>query len=1067
MNTLPTDEELQARRKALERELHRALLANRGVLLFTAILAAVAVILAFDSYRKAGRIAGHAQQLEAERGRVEEALWQSHLHHARAVLESGKPGARMEALKAIAEAARWRVSPELRDEAITALCRTDIGEESSFQPFAVKSSGPAQQDPFRLSVDPATKLISRSTEAGGVQCARLADGQKLWEIPGSGEPLVSPVVWSPDSRYVAFQDRRKLRVYQVIDQRLVFETNAAEMLGPHLPTAFSSDGRLFFAWVEGCGVLFDLEAGREVKRLPKFAKLYHAAFHPTRSWLSLVTGKEIEIWDFDSLRRIHTLAPGGDHDPFPHHAWSGDGLTLAAACEDSGIFVWDATTFNDPVVRYHVLEGHTHSAFQVAFDRSGDYLVSCALGAETRLWNPHHWRGEPLLSLSHGYGVRLSPDDNSLAMIRPNQGVGTRPVSVSRVMRRLTGPIGYQAPIRGLAFSGDERWIAGVNYDGLFVWDSILNRVVARTPVTGAFVVLFRSKGSELLLGSESGVRRQPWNVVTNAAGMVEFRLGTASHIPLPGGDNKALKLALSRDESHLVASDQQGEGYVFDLDGDKPPVLLRGQAGLDMVAFSPDGTRVASGTWQGAGTWVWDAANGKPLHKIDAVDSDVGFTADGQWLVISRVAEHAFWHTQSNAVVKTLPREPGEQTGGRLALFPDGRTVALTESFKRVQLVDIASLRILANLVPPGDNKVEGVHVSPAGRWLALRATHNYLYDIPQLRRELARLGLNWDAGNDSAFAPEVSKRRISKSSEPLAVAAVSLPGYLVAVVLAGLVAALGLGGAAQRYQRHLLASYFELEAVSARRHEALLRAQAELQQSQKMKALGTLAAGIAHDFNNLLSVIRMANQLTAEHTPGDADLQENTGMIEQSVAQGKAVVRSMLGYSRAPAERAPFVVNDAVRETALLLNQQFLRGIQLRLDLDAPVPPVLGVRSRLEQILLNLVVNSAEAMAGKGELRLAVRRIAELPADLVLAPRGSDGWVEITVADTGPGITAETPQRIFEPFFTTKQKGATPGTGLGLSMVHAIAEGEGYGLALESVAGTGTTFQIFVPQS
>ena len=218
LNTLPTDEELHARRTGLERELHRALLANRSVLLFTAIVAIVAVMLGFDSYWKAGRIAGHSKQLEAEHDRVEEALWQSHLQHARAVLESGKPGARMEALQAIAAAARWRVSPELRDEAIAALSRTDIGEESSFQPFVVKTSGPAQFDPSRLSVDPAMKLITRSTETGGVQCARLAGGQKVWEIPGSGEALEGPVVWSPDSRYIAFQDRHKLRVHHIADQ---------------------------------------------------------------------------------------------------------------------------------------------------------------------------------------------------------------------------------------------------------------------------------------------------------------------------------------------------------------------------------------------------------------------------------------------------------------------------------------------------------------------------------------------------------------------------------------------------------------------------------------------------------------------------------------------------------------------------------------------------------------------------------------------------------------------------------------------------------------------------------
>ena len=520
-------------------------------------------------------------------------------------------------------------------------------------------------------------------------------------------------------------------MHRLADQRLVLETPAAKKLGPDMPTAFSADSRRLFAWVDGYGVLFDLGTGREVKRLPRFEELYHAAFHPTRSWVSLITGKEIEVWDYDSLQRIKTLAPAGTRTFFPHHAWSGDGFTLAAASEDGGIYVWDATTFNDPVVRWHLLSGHKMPAWHVAFDRSGDYLVSCAWGNETRLWNPYRRGGEPLATLSHGYGVRFSPDDNSLALIRPNEGVSTRPVSASRVMRRLTGPIGFAEMLRSLAFSHDERWIAGVSGDGLFVWDSTLDRIVARTPVSGPFAVLFRSKGNEMLIGSESGVMRQPWSVVSNAAGNGEFHLGTASYIPLPGGENKVFKLALSVDESHLAAGDRQGQGYVFDLDGNQPPVLLRGQASLDTLTFSPDGRRVASGTWQGAGTWIWDAANGKPLHKIDAVDADVGYTADGQWLIISRVAEHAFWNTASNAVVKTLPREPGEQTIGRLALFPDGRTVALNESFKRVQLVDIASLRVLASIVPPGDDKIENMRVSPDGRWLAVMANFVYLYEI------------------------------------------------------------------------------------------------------------------------------------------------------------------------------------------------------------------------------------------------------------------------------------------------------------------------------------------------
>src|SRR5205085_3673486 len=127
--------------------------------------------------------------------------------------------------------------------------------------------------------------------------------------------------------------------------------------------------------------------------------------------------------------------------------------------------------------------------------------------------------------LARGYGVMFSPDENSLALVRPNEGVSACAVSISRVMRRLAGPIGCAADMRDLAFSQDEQWIAGVSLDGLFVWNANLNRIVTRKPVSGAFAVLSRPKGSELLVGSESGIMRQPWSVVTNAVGKDELCL--------------------------------------------------------------------------------------------------------------------------------------------------------------------------------------------------------------------------------------------------------------------------------------------------------------------------------------------------------------------------------------------------------------------------------------------------------------------------------------------------------------------------------------------------------------
>ena len=172
------------------------------------------------------------------------------------------------------------------------------------------------------------------------------------------------------------------------------------------------------------------------------------------------------------------------------------------------------------------------------------------------------------------------------------------------------------------------------------------------------------------------------------------------------------------------------------------------------------------------------------------------------------------------------------------------------------------------------------------------------------------------------------------------------------------------------------------------------------------------------------------------------------------------------MLGYSREPAEgRHTFSVPEVVDEVMLMLSKEFLGGLTLTLELNPDTPLVKGARGRLEQIVLNLVVNAAEAMDGKGRLLIAVREAADGNGDFVLRPRPAERFVELLVADTGPGIDPSIRGRIFEPFFSTKPQSAASGTGLGLSLVHSLAEQEGMGIRLQSAPGEGTVFSILVP--
>ncbi len=173
-------------------------------------------------------------------------------------------------------------------------------------------------------MDPSLKLITRSNGDGSVQCARFEDGEVIWEYPGAGKPVHGPVVWSPDSEYIAVQHGDRLRIHHLKTKRTVLEVCCNMSAGMHVPTAFSPDSRKLFAWVEGAGVIYDLGTGKEIGRLPRFEKLYHAAFHPQNPWVSLVTGSVIEIWDYTTLRPVVSLAPEGADSHFNHHAWRDD-----------------------------------------------------------------------------------------------------------------------------------------------------------------------------------------------------------------------------------------------------------------------------------------------------------------------------------------------------------------------------------------------------------------------------------------------------------------------------------------------------------------------------------------------------------------------------------------------------------------------------------------------------------------------------------------------------------------------------------------------------------------------
>jgi signal transduction histidine kinase/GAF domain-containing protein len=242
--------------------------------------------------------------------------------------------------------------------------------------------------------------------------------------------------------------------------------------------------------------------------------------------------------------------------------------------------------------------------------------------------------------------------------------------------------------------------------------------------------------------------------------------------------------------------------------------------------------------------------------------------------------------------------------------------------------------------------------------------------------------------------------------------------------------------------------------------------RLEDQLRQAQKMEAVGRLAGGIAHDFNNILTAILGTTQLIQRDLPeAYAELHGDVEEIRKAAARAADLTRQLLAYSRRQV-LAPKVldVNAIVSGLNGMLRRLIGEDITLATTLDPTLPAVKADPSQLEQVLLNLVVNARDAMPRGGTVTLATAT-GSLAAG-ALAPNVPElpgRFVEVSVTDTGTGMSADTRAHLFEPFYTTKEVGK--GTGLGLATVYGIVKQSGGYIVVDSELGSGTSIRIFLP--
>ena len=388
---------------------------------------------------------------------------------------------------------------------------------------------------------------------------------------------------------------------------------------------------------------------------------------------------------------------------------------------------------------------------------------------------------------------------------------------------------------------------------------------------------------------------------------------------------------------------------------------------------------------------------------------------------------------------------------------------IAVTAPVLAVNAVNISIIVLLYVLLRRGKLAPRHGHAVLAVAWLTTPI--NTLFSVGMtgaptltlpLMIELASLALMISTSWALAISAPVVL-----AAFPLMAAAGSGSIYPIAVV--------GVWVVAMIMQIALRQSMIRAETVRLNLETALARLQHELSErkrveadkealrdqfvhAQRMDAVGTLSAGLAHDMNNILGgILAFAEILRAEAK--DPTVREDLDKIRQEAERGAALTRGLLAFSRRGAyRRRPIALGSVIEEMAPLLSRTLGKSIKLERS-DGPMAIVSGDPAQLGQVLINLCLNAADAMDGRGHIWIAT--------DVV--ERNGKEYAKLSVTDTGKGMDEETKKRMFEPFFTTKPVGK--GTGLGLAMVYGAVQSHGGDIQVESKVGAGTTIDVYLP--
>ncbi|MGO9469864.1 MAG: protein kinase domain-containing protein [Isosphaeraceae bacterium] len=707
-----------------------------------ASIAAVAVtfLLALGSMAAAIVYRNQAEALRVERNRSDGASLDAsrravdaYTAQARAGRFSRRPGQRFETLDAVKQAVKLLDSlppapdtasrrDELRDLAIAALALPDL-----------RPTGQVIARPSRVICTAFDSTMSRYAlrfRNGTISVRRVADDREIAPFRARGDRDVG-IYFSPDGRYLAATHfPGGAQTVWDVDRRVVAVGDPDPI---PLAARFSPDSRSIAVALRGELAVYDLTTGRPSRRWP--GSYSGLAFRPDGTQIAVIDDQSkppsCRILDAESGRQVRAFPLRvlvGDV------AWNPDGTMLATTTRisESKIDLWDVATGT----RRATLLGLGNLGLRTSFHPAGTLLASNGFESRLRLWDPI--MGRPLLDVTSGSGPDFSADGR--IDVSNEDKLIIHEVDPAREYRSFVYPLVKPTHFDGLTVRNDGRLLAVGTDAGVLLWDLARGTELAYMPIQVAWHLMFEESG-DLITSGPLGVNRWPIQVDARRG---EVRIGPPRLLPVPG-----LNCGIAEDSSgRIVAKADHGFAYVATPEGTR---RLSSLNDCRSVAVSPDGQWLATGTHVAShGAQVWRISD---LTKVADLPIDYGtvvlFSPDGKWL-LTTASPCRLWEVGTWREVRRI----GDVAG---CFSPDGRLLVVQQGNKLIRLVETETGRTLARLESPDLCPVVPTF-SPDGSRLVVSTNDGpavHVWDLRAIRKQLAGMGLDWDAPAYSADDP------------------------------------------------------------------------------------------------------------------------------------------------------------------------------------------------------------------------------------------------------------------------------------------------------------------------